>query len=142
MRLEYLADHVSHLPQLAKWHHAEFGYLSPANTVERYVERLNASLRKSELPTMFVSLRDDMLLGSASLVRQTITHQHLSPWLSSVYVDPAHRGGADDRGVHHQAVEAAVADLGLGEGGDGLGERGLEEVVHVRVRPASCWRRS
>ena len=93
MRLEYLADHVPHLPQLAKWDHAEFGYLNPANTVERYVERLNASLRKSELPTTFVALRDDTLLGSASLVRQTITHQHLSPWLSSVYVDPVHRGG-------------------------------------------------
>ena len=93
MQLEYLADHVSHLPQLATWHHAQFGYLNPANSVERYVERLTASLHKSDLPTTFIALKGDTLLGSASLVRQTITHPNLSPWLSSVYVDPQHRGG-------------------------------------------------
>jgi GNAT superfamily N-acetyltransferase len=92
LRIEYLADHVAHLPRLATWHHAEFGYLNPANTVERYVERLTASLQKDDLPTTLIALRDDVLLGSASLVRQTITHPHLSPWLSSVYVDPPYRG--------------------------------------------------
>jgi predicted N-acetyltransferase YhbS len=114
LRLEYLADHVPHLPQLAEWHHAEFGYLNPANTVERYVERLNASLRKSELPTTFVALRDDTLLGSASLVRQTITHQHLSPWLSSVYVDPVHRGGGIASALVGR-VELAAAEFGSGK---------------------------
>ena len=111
LRLEYLADHVPHLPQLAKWHHAEFGYLNPANTVERYVERLKASLRKSDLPTTFIALRDDKLLGSASLVRQTITHQHLSPWLSSVYVDPAHRGSGIASALVGR-VERAAAEMG------------------------------
>jgi predicted N-acetyltransferase YhbS len=111
MRLEYLADCVSHLPKLAQWHHAEFGYLNPANTAERYVERLTASLQKSNLPTTFIALQDDTLLGSASLVRQTITHQHFSPWLSSVYVDPQHRG----RGIASALVgrvEKAAAAMG------------------------------
>ena len=102
MQLEYLADHVSHLPQLAKWHHAQFGYLNPANSAERYVERLTASLQRSALPMTFIALRDDTLLGSASLVRQTITHPHLSPWLSSVYVDPRHRGGGQHPGAVRQ----------------------------------------
>jgi GNAT superfamily N-acetyltransferase len=112
MQLEYLADQVSHLPLLAKWHHAQFGYLNPANTVERYVERLTASLQKSELPMTFVALRDDTLFGSASLVAQTITHPHLSPWLSSVYVDPAYRG----RGIASAligTVERAAAGMGF-----------------------------
>ena len=111
MKLEYLADCVSHLPLLAQWHHEEFGYLNPANTAERYVERLNASLQKSSLPTTFIALQDDTLLGSASLVRQTITHPHLSPWLSSVYVDPQHRG----RGIASALVgrvEKAAAAMG------------------------------
>jgi N-acetylglutamate synthase-like GNAT family acetyltransferase len=112
MQLEYLADHISHLPQLAKWHHAQFGYLNPANTVERYVERLTASLQGSDLPTTFVALRDDTLLGSASLVRQTITHPHLSPWLSSVYVDPQYRGGGIASALVGR-VERAAAEMGL-----------------------------
>jgi predicted N-acetyltransferase YhbS len=111
LRLEYLADHVAHLPQLATWHYAEFGYLNPANTAERYVERLTASLQRSDLPVTFVALRDDTLLGSASLVRQTITHQHLSPWLSSVYVDPAHRGSGIASALVGKA-ERAAAEMG------------------------------
>jgi len=112
MQLEYLADHVSHLPQLATWHHAQFGYLNPANTVERYVERLTASLHKSDLPVTFIALRDDALLGSASLVRQTITHPNLSPWLSSVYVDPQHRGGGIASALVGR-VERAAAEMGF-----------------------------
>jgi N-acetylglutamate synthase-like GNAT family acetyltransferase len=110
-RLEYLADHVSHLPRLATWQHAEFGYLNPANTVERYVERLTVSLQKCDLPTTLIALRDDILLGSASLVRQTITHQHFSPWLSSVYVNPQYRGGGIASALVGR-VEKAAADMG------------------------------
>ena len=112
MRIEYLADHVFHLPRLAEWHFAEFGYLNPANTLERYVERLTAALQKSDLPTAFIALDDGSLLGSASLVRQTITHPQLSPWLSSVYVDPQHRG----RGIASALVgrvERAAAGIGF-----------------------------
>jgi N-acetylglutamate synthase-like GNAT family acetyltransferase len=111
LRVEYLAGHASHLPRLAEWHHAEFGYLNPANTVQRYVERLTASLQRSDLPTTFIALRGDTLLGSASLVRQTITHQHLSPWLSSVYVDPQYRGGGIASALVGR-VERAAAEIG------------------------------
>ena len=111
MRIEYLADHGSQLPRLAEWHFAEFGYLNPTNTLERYIERLTAALQKSDLPTTFIALDDDSLLGSASLVRQTITHPQLSPWLSSVYVDPQYRG----RGIASALVgrvERAAAGMG------------------------------
>jgi len=111
LRLEYLADHVSHLPRLAEWHFAEFGYLNPANTVDSYVGRLTAALQKTDLPTTLIALRDDTLLGSASLVRQTITHPHLGPWLSSVYVDPQYRG----QGIASAlvgGVERAAAGMG------------------------------
>jgi GNAT superfamily N-acetyltransferase len=112
VRLEYLADHDSHLPQLAQWHYAEFGYLNPANTSERYVERLTASQQKSDLPMTFVALGGNLLLGSASLVRQTITHPQLSPWLSSVYVDPQHRGQGIASALVGR-VEQAAAGIGF-----------------------------
>ena len=32
------------------------------------------------------------LLGSAGILPRTITHKHLTPWLSSVYVPDEHRG--------------------------------------------------
>jgi GNAT superfamily N-acetyltransferase len=83
----------------------------PRQHRERYVERLTALLQRSALPTTFIALRDDTLLGSASLVRQTITHPHLSPWLSSVYVDPRHRGGGIASALVGR-VETAAADMG------------------------------
>jgi len=91
----------------------EFGYSNPANTVERYVEQLTASLQRSDLPTTFIALRQDTLLGAASLVRQTITHPHLSPWLSNFYIDPPVRGGgvaaALVGGVERAAAEGGQA---------------------------------
>jgi N-acetylglutamate synthase-like GNAT family acetyltransferase len=72
---------------------------------------LTASLQKSDLPTTFIALRDDTLLGSASLVRQTITYPHLSFWLSSVYVDPRYRGGGIASALVGR-VEKAAAEIG------------------------------
>lgn len=92
MRIELLADHISAVPLLAEWHHATFGYLNPANSVRHYVERLHGSLGREDLPMTFVALDGDDVVGSATLNRTTITHAHLSPWLSSVYVTPAWRG--------------------------------------------------
>ena len=31
-------------------------------------------------------------MGSASILATTLTHKHLSPWLSSVFVHPEYRG--------------------------------------------------
>ena len=36
--------------------------------------------------------RSEILAGSASILPTTITHSHLTPWLSSVYVPGEHRG--------------------------------------------------
>jgi len=93
MKVDYLADHPSHLPTVAAWQHAEFGYLTPNATLEDRTERLRLSLQTNALPMAFVALSaSGTLLGSAGLLPTTITHKHLTPWLSSVFVPEAHRG--------------------------------------------------
>jgi len=93
MKVEYLADHPSHLPTVAAWQHAEFGYLTPNATLEDRAARLHRSAQKDALPMAFVALSDGgTLLGSAGILPTTITHQHLTPWLSSVYVPRDYRG--------------------------------------------------
>ena len=104
----HLADHLQHLAALSAWHQAQFGYLNTSVTVEQRMERLKASAQKGTLPMTFVAVCEDQLLGSASLLRQTITHSHLSPWLSSVYVAPSHRNkGIGSALVRHVVQEAA-----------------------------------
>jgi predicted N-acetyltransferase YhbS len=108
VRIEHLADHPQHLAALAAWHQAQFGYLNTSVTVEQRMERLRASAQKGKLPMTFVAVCEGQLLGSASLLPQTITHSHLSPWLSSVYVAPDHRNkGIGSALVRHVVQEAA-----------------------------------
>jgi predicted N-acetyltransferase YhbS len=91
--ISYLADHRGFIPTIAKWQHDQFGYLNPAGTLEQRVERLREALSRDRLPIALVAIDHDMrLVGSASILATTLTHQHLTPWLSSVYVPPEQRG--------------------------------------------------
>ncbi len=51
-------------------------------------------------------------LGSAGILPATITHKHLTPWLSSVYVPDEHRGKGIASALSLRAVDEA-AKLGF-----------------------------
>jgi predicted N-acetyltransferase YhbS len=94
MKIDYLADHPAHLETVAVWQQKQFGYLTPTLTFEDRTERLRGSLQKEALPLTLIALSESGApLGSASLLTATITHKHLTPWLSSVFVPEEHRGG-------------------------------------------------
>lgn len=111
-KIQPLADNLEHVPTLATWHQAQFGYLNPAVTIEQRIERLAASAQREKLPMTVIALSGKRLLGSASLLPKTITHQHLSPWLSSVYVVPEYRNRGIGSELTRYLVQAA-ADMGL-----------------------------
>jgi N-acetylglutamate synthase-like GNAT family acetyltransferase len=107
MKIEYLADYPLHLPTIAAWQQAQFGYLTPAATLEDRAERLRRSLRKGALPTAFIAVSaSGTLLGSAGILPTTLTHKHLTPWLSSVYVPEEFRG----RGIASALSLRAIAE--------------------------------
>jgi predicted N-acetyltransferase YhbS len=108
MKIEYLADHPAHVPTIAAWQQAQFGYLTPALTLEDRTERLNRSLQKDALPMAFIALSDTgTIVGSAGILPTTITHKHLTPWLSSVYVPIEHRGKGIASALSLRAVTEA-----------------------------------
>lgn len=109
VNVEYLSDHAAHLPTVAAWQQAQFGYLSPAVTLEERTERLKLSLQKQALPLALIALSDSGLpVGSASILATTITHRHLTPWLSSVYVPEQFRGQAIATALSLRAIEEAA----------------------------------
>jgi len=107
MKIEYLADHETQIPTLANWHYGQWGYLNPGVTVEEYVSHLQKHLGRMQIPTTFVALSNEDLLGSASLVKYDMaTRMDISPWLASVFVAPDYR----NRGVGSLLVERVVEE--------------------------------
>ena len=107
IRIEHLIDFRSCIPTVAAWQQQEFGYLSPNGTVEQRIERLSAARDPKNLPISLVALSEDQsLVGSANIAATTLTHKHLSPWLSSVVVPAEHRG----HGIASKLALAAVAE--------------------------------
>jgi GNAT superfamily N-acetyltransferase len=109
MRIEYLADYPLHLPKVATWQHAQFGYLTPTTTLEDRGERLRRSLQKDAFPMALIALSaNGTLLGSAGILPATITHRHLTPWLSSVYVPEEFRGQGIASALSLRAIDEAA----------------------------------
>src|SRR5258708_2239346 len=92
MQIVYLADHPEFLPTLATWHHGEWGYIKPGDTVEARQQRLEKECGHCEVPTTVIALDNGKLLGSAMLLEDDMdTRKDLSPWLASVFVAPERR---------------------------------------------------
>jgi N-acetylglutamate synthase-like GNAT family acetyltransferase len=101
------------VPTVAAWQQAQFGYLAPTTTLEDRTERLRRSLQKDALPMAFIALSaNGTLLGSAGILPATITHKHLTPWLSSVYVPEEFRGKGIASALSLRAI-AEAARLGF-----------------------------
>ena len=107
MTVEYLANHREFIPVVARWYHGEWGHLRPGETVEDRAVRVEGSCGYCEVPTMFVALTEETLLGSAMLIEHDLaTRPELSPWLAGVFVAPEHRR----RGVGAALVKRVVQD--------------------------------
>lgn len=93
MRIEYLADNLSKIPELARLHFEEWSYLHPEESLEKRIERLKLCCGRHAVPMAVVALKNKDLIGSAMLIEQDMeTHPHLGPWVAGVYVKPQFRG--------------------------------------------------
>jgi GNAT superfamily N-acetyltransferase len=93
MRIDYLADHPELIPELARLHQQQWGYLRPEKSLEERTERLRAACGRGGIPTVVVGVEDGALCGSAMLVAGDMdTRPDLTPWLAGVYVAEDCRG--------------------------------------------------
>jgi predicted N-acetyltransferase YhbS len=113
VRIEHLARHPEALARLAAWHHAEWGFLHPGGTATEVAEELRGHLEPGRIPTTFVALLGQEVVGSASLVEDDLPERpDLGPWLASLYVAPAHRRQGIGAALAERVVEEA-ARLGV-----------------------------
>ncbi len=89
MRVMYLVDRPTEdVSEVAGWFMEEWG---PDN-VEQWLPLIGGMLQHGVLPTTFVAVDGDRLLGTASLVAAGPSDlPHYGPWLASLYVHPAAR---------------------------------------------------
>jgi GNAT superfamily N-acetyltransferase len=109
MLIDYLADHLEFVHTLAQWHHKEWAYLRPGDSLEAREARLRAACGHEEIPTIFVALSHNTLLGSAMLIEHDMeTRMELSPWLAGVFVAPEHRRHGIGSALVRRVVECAT----------------------------------
>jgi len=92
IRFIYLLDHPEFLPIVAAWHHGEWAYIRPGDTLEARQKRLRSECGRCGVPTTLIALSEDQPIGSISLLAEDMdTHPELTPWLASLYVIPSKR---------------------------------------------------
>jgi predicted N-acetyltransferase YhbS len=112
-RIEHLTAHPEVIPRLAAWHHAEWGFLHPGGTEAEVADDLRRQLEPGRIPSTFVALVRDEVVGSASLVQHDLPERPgLGPWLASLYVAPEHRRQGVGAALAGRVVEEA-ARLGV-----------------------------
>ena len=116
--IESIADHLERVDLIARWHFAEWGHLDPSATLEGWTAGLRQRTRRDQIPTTYVALDENELLGSVTLVEHDmLTRPDLSPWLAGVYVTPERRhqdtGSALVRHAVHQTALMGVQRLYL-----------------------------
>lgn len=113
-----LADAPEHLYQLADWHHHEWASLNPGRSLEQRIESMQAFFNASLVPSLFISLHEGQLAGSASIVHCDMdTRPEFSPWLASVYIKPELRrrglGSALVKATLNEARKGGLSELYL-----------------------------
>lgn len=97
MEIVPLADHREFIAELAELHHAEWTHFNPLLTLEGRAEAISSAAGQEGIPSIFIALSGDQLVGSAALVKNDMhSRLDLSPWLAAVYVkeDFRHQGVA------------------------------------------------
>ena len=109
-----LADRPDLIAACATWNFGEWGEFH-GGTLEQTIAGFHAVVQADDGQIARAALSDGELAGFALLIDNDLeTHQHLKPWVASVFVSPDYRG----RGIARSlvgAVEKAAAELGHDE---------------------------
>lgn len=110
MQIGYLADHQEFIPTLAHWHHHEWAYLRPGDSVEARMDRLRGCCGRREIPTVIIAFTGGSLLGSAMLIAHDMdTRMEFSPWLAGVFVAPERRRRGLGAALVQRVIDEATA---------------------------------
>lgn len=93
VELGWLADLPAAAGTLARLHHGHWAALMPDWSLSEAIAELEDHAIRRAFPTTWIAHAGDQVVGSVSLVASDATQfPQYTPWLSSLYVQPAFRG--------------------------------------------------
>ena len=104
LRIELLADHPTQVMRLGQWMHQEWPM--PGRSVADRAALFMMCMNRGQVPMTFVAMAEGEPAGTVSLLdRSVASHEHLHPWVASLYVGRQWRNG----GLATRLVETAAA---------------------------------
>ena len=107
MTISPLADLPTSISLLAGWFHREWSTFD-GRSVKMIEAQLAENLSRDSLPITFLAIQESNLIGTVSLDLSDLpSHDHLSPWLASLFVVPGARGRGNGTALIRHAQEFA-----------------------------------
>jgi GNAT superfamily N-acetyltransferase len=102
-----LADVPQAIPLLATWFQSEWSIFD-GRSVKMIETRLAENLGRDSVPITFLAMQESRVIGTVSLDLSDLPfHDHLSPWLASLFVLPEGRGQGKGTALVRHAQEFA-----------------------------------
>lgn len=92
MEIKYLVDRPKDISKIVNWLDGQWGHYYESGK-KAWQKKVNNRLNKEKVPTIFVAVVKDKVVGTASLIESDLdSRKDLSPWLADVFVLPDYRG--------------------------------------------------
>ncbi|MCF8001233.1 MAG: GNAT family N-acetyltransferase [Halanaerobiales bacterium] len=94
MYIDYLKNKKEHLETVNSWLYKQWGHHDLNGSEKEWLVKRRKKLNNNKLmPIIFVALKDETPVGTASIVKNDMeTHLELEPWMANVYVRKDKRG--------------------------------------------------
>jgi len=107
MKFALLADYPKAAITVARWYHAQWGYLTPSESPDTIAAKLERFMNRDCVPLLLLAIDGGAPVAAAELkFREMDIYPDKEHWIGGVFVEPAHR----HRGLGAHVVER-VAEI-------------------------------
>jgi GNAT superfamily N-acetyltransferase len=112
MQISHIKYFQHWIPIIGKWIYDEWAYVYPQKSLQDIQRTLISRVNEREMPITLVAHDERGVLGTASLKAEDLSAApELTPWISSVYVGPDHRGEGIGTALASE-IEKIAGELG------------------------------
>lgn len=111
VRIINISDYPQAIEVISEWHYLEWGYLYPSETRDSFREELRQCLSTKVIPSTFIAIENNMIVGSISLLAKDMDveiNATWTPWLANLFVHPKYRNKGIGKKLIHHLVEYAM----------------------------------